>query len=97
LRLDQASLDEKTAARAAEGIVAYSGFCTHAGCFIEQYRPQEQAIFCHCHNSMFNPRANGKVIGGPAKAPLAGLPVKIDGDKLLVAGTFQGKLGVPKA
>lgn len=97
LRLDPAGLDEKTAARAAEGIVAYSAFCTHAGCFIESYQAKEQAIFCQCHSSSFDPRASAKVVGGPAKAPLAGLPVKIEGGRLLVAGEFQGKLGVPKA
>lgn len=98
LRIDPAGIDEKTAPRAAEGgILAYSAFCTHAGCFIENYRPQEKAIYCHCHNSMFNPRENGKVVSGPAKAALAGLPVKVEGDRLLVAGEFQGRLGVPKA
>jgi rieske iron-sulfur protein len=98
LRIDPAGIDQRTAARAApDGILAYSAFCTHAGCFIENYRQEEKAIFCHCHNSMFDPRANGRVTGGPAKAPLAGLPVKVEGDKVLVAGGFQGKLGVPKA
>lgn len=98
LRVDPAGMDEKTAARAApQGVVAYSAFCTHAGCFIENYRQEEKAIYCHCHNSMFDPRANGKVVGGPAKAPLAGLPVKVESDRLLVAGGFQGKLGAPKA
>lgn len=97
LRLDSASLDEATAKRAADGIVAYSGFCTHAGCFIESYRPTEQVIFCHCHASLFDPRASAKVTGGPAKAPLAGLPLKIEDGKLLVAGEFQGRVGAPKA
>lgn len=98
LRVDPAGLDEKTAARAAPGgFVAYSGFCTHAGCFIENYRQEEKAIYCHCHNSMFDPRAGAKVMSGPAKAPLAGLPVKVEGDRLLVAGEFEGKPGVPKA
>jgi Rieske Fe-S protein len=97
VRVDQASLDETTAQRAADGVVAYSGFCTHAGCFIEKFLPDQNAIFCHCHDSKFDPVANGKVIGGPAKAPLAGLPVKVEGEMLLVAGEFQGKVGAPKA
>lgn len=97
LRLDPASLDEATAKRSAEGIVAYSGFCTHAGCFIENYRPEEKVIFCHCHSSMFDPATSAKVVGGPAKAPLAALPVRIGDGKPLVAGEFEGKLGVPKA
>ena len=94
LRLDPASLDEATAAQGIDGILAYSAFCTHAGCFIENYRTEEQAIYCHCHNSMFDPRTNGKVVGGPAQAPLAHLPIKLDGEKLLVDGTFQGHVGI---
>jgi Rieske Fe-S protein len=96
LRLDPATLDPNTAKRAAEGIVAYSAFCTHAGCFIENYRPEEKVIFCHCHSSMFDPAASAKVTGGPAKTPLAGLPLKIADGKPVVAGAFQGKLGMPK-
>lgn len=97
LRLDPAGLNEATTSRSADGIVAYSGFCTHAGCFVENYRPAEQVIFCHCHSSLFDPKDNGKVVGGPAKIPLAGLPVKIEDGRLLVAGEFQGKVGAPKA
>jgi Rieske Fe-S protein len=97
LRLDPGNLDERTAERAAEGIVAYSAFCTHAGCFIERLLPEDQVIFCHCHDSRFDPRASGRVVGGPAKAPLAGLPIEVKDGLVLVAGEFQGKLGVPKA
>lgn len=96
LRLDPATLDPNTTKRAAEGIVAYSDFCTHAGCFIENYRPEEKVIFCHCHSSMFDPTASAKVVGGPAKQPLAGLPVKIADGKVVVAGEFEGKVGAPK-
>ena len=94
LRLDPASLDEATAAQAIDGVMAYSAFCTHAGCFIENYQTEGQVIFCHCHNSMFDPRANGKVVGGPAQAPLARLPIRLDGERLLVAGSFQGLVGI---
>jgi len=97
LRLDPADLDEATRQRAIEGVVAYSGFCTHAGCLIEQYKPEEHVIFCHCHFSQFDPRANAKAVGGPATRPLAGLPLKLDGDNLVAAGEFAGKLGAPKA
>jgi Rieske Fe-S protein len=98
VRLDPALLDGKTAARAAAGgIVAYSGFCTHAGCPIQHWKEAEQLIHCHCHGSEFNPRANGKVVGGPARRPLAGLPIKLEGERVIVAGEFAGKLGPPKA
>ncbi|MET4737613.1 hypothetical protein ABIF73_001752 [Bradyrhizobium japonicum] len=32
IRLDPAELDEKTRARAVDGILAYSAICSHAGC-----------------------------------------------------------------
>ena len=44
MHLDPAGLDEATTKRAAEGMVAYSGFCTHAGCFIENLRPEDDVI-----------------------------------------------------
>lgn len=98
VRLDPASLDEKTKARAAEGgIVAYSGFCTHAGCPIQHWKEPEATIHCHCHGSEFDPRANGRVVAGPARRPLAGLPVKLAEGRVVVAAPFQGKLGPPKA
>src|SRR5689334_14921862 len=60
VRLDPASLDKKTAERAGEGgVVAYSDFCTHAGCFIENYQAADHLIVCHCHSSRFDPRAGG--------------------------------------
>lgn len=97
LRLDPASLDGKTRHRAVDGIVAYSGFCTHAGCPIQHFKPAEQLIYCHCHFSHFDPRANGKVASGPARRSLAGLALRLEGDLLVVAGAFEGKLGAPKA
>jgi Rieske Fe-S protein len=97
VRIDPEGVDGKTKKRVAEGgIVAYSAFCTHAGCAIENFKPEEQLIVCHCHSSVFDPRANGKVVSGPAKRSLAGLPVKVEGDRLVVAGEFEGKVGVPK-
>ena len=45
---------------------------------------------------MFDPTASAKVVGGPAKQPLAGLPVKIADGKVVVAGEFEGKVGAPK-
>ncbi len=98
VRLDPASLDDRTAKRAAEGgIVAYSDFCTHAGCLIENFRTAEGLIHCHCHDSTFDPKAGAKVVGGPAKRPLAALPVKIENGLVVVARPFEGKLGISVA
>ena len=98
LRLDPASLQGKAAEEAVgEGVLAYSGFCTHAGCFIETYMADKEAIYCHCHNSMFNPREDGKVVQGPARLPLARLPLKLDGEQLVVADVFQGNVGIKQS
>ena len=96
VRLDPATLDATTKQRSAEGVVAYSDFCTHAGCWIETYHAQDGLILCHCHGSMFDPKHGARVVGGPARAPLAGLPLKVVNAQLVVAGPFDGKLGVPK-
>lgn len=98
VRIDPEGVEQKTAKRIADGgIVAYSGFCTHAGCTIENFKADEQVIVCHCHSSVFDPRANGKVVSGPARRPLAGLPLKVEEERIVVAGEFEGKLGPPKA
>jgi ubiquinol-cytochrome c reductase iron-sulfur subunit len=87
--------------RIAEGVVAYSKICTHAGCAITLYRkptfaPTEPrpALVCPCHYSTFDPAQNGKVLFGPAGRPLPRLPLETDGEgNLRAAGTFSGPVG----
>ncbi|HVS85585.1 MAG TPA: Rieske 2Fe-2S domain-containing protein [Gaiellaceae bacterium] len=69
----------------ANGIVAYSKICTHAGCAISLYRaplfqPDEPrpALVCPCHYSTFDPSDGGSVIFGPAGRKLPMLPVYVD-------------------
>ena len=69
----------------ANGIVAYSKICTHAGCAISLYRtplfdPAEPApaLVCPCHYSTFDPAAGGKVTFGPAGRKLPMLPLYVD-------------------
>jgi quinol---cytochrome c reductase iron-sulfur subunit len=85
----------------ADGIVAYSKICTHAGCAISMYRsplfqPDEPrpALVCPCHYSTFDPATGGTVLFGPAGRPLPMLPLEIDahGD-LRARGTFDGPVG----
>jgi quinol---cytochrome c reductase iron-sulfur subunit len=86
---------------AADGIVAYSKICTHAGCAVSLYRsPQfaatdpRPALVCPCHYSTFDPATGGAVLFGPAGRPLPMLPVRIDGRGFLRArGTFAGQVG----
>jgi rieske iron-sulfur protein len=98
VRLDPAELDVETAARSANGIVAYSAICTHAQCSVSEFRREKGVLHCPCHQSEFDPRQGGKVAGGPAQRPLAALPLKTaDGVKMADgAGTADGVLVVAR-
>jgi len=94
IRLDQGNLDEVTAPRAADGIVAYSATCTHALCPVTGWNDEKQVFHCQCHQSEFDPLRDGKVVSGPAPRSLPALPVKIEDDALMAAGTFVRKVGL---
>lgn len=93
VRLDPATLDSATAPRAADGVVAYSAFCTHQGCDVNGWVPADKAMLCFCHFSKFAPQQEAAVIGGPAPRPLPALPLKHDAGKLVVAGSFTSAPG----
>jgi len=97
LKLDPGELDETTQAHAAEGIIAYSAICSHAGCPVSEWVKAEQGdkpvLKCPCHNSEFDPRQNAQVVFGPAPRRLAALPLAIADAALVVAGSFVGKVG----
>jgi rieske iron-sulfur protein len=101
VRLDPAELDDETRAYAAEGIVAYSAICSHAGCPVTGWLKGEAGdndVFkCFCHNSEFDPRHSAQVVFGPAPRRLAALPLTIAGGSLTVAATFVGKVGGQQA
>ena len=85
----------------ADGILAYSRICTHAGCAITLYRaplfqPDEPkpALVCPCHYSTFDPATGGTVTFGPAGRDLPLLPVYVDSAGYLRAkGNFDGPVG----
>jgi Rieske Fe-S protein len=97
MRFDPAELDDDTRARSADGIVAYSAICTHAGCPITAWVKGETSdnnvLKCMCHNSEYDARASAQVVFGPAPRRLAALPLAISGDSLVVAAPFAGKVG----
>jgi rieske iron-sulfur protein len=97
LRLDPKELDDATLARAAEGIVAYSAICSHAGCpvtaWIKATEGNDDVLKCMCHNSEYDPRRAAVVVFGPAPRRLAALPVVIKDGTLVVAAPFIGKVG----
>ena len=93
VRLEPATLDAPTAARAADGIVAYSAFCTHQGCDVSSWVAAEKVLLCFCHFSKFAPQQEAAVTGGPAPRPLPALPLKLQDDKLVIAGRFTAAPG----
>ncbi|MDA9426923.1 MULTISPECIES: ubiquinol-cytochrome c reductase iron-sulfur subunit [Bradyrhizobium] len=97
IRLDPAELDEKTRARAVDGIIAYSAICAHAGCpvtaWVKSDVGDKEVFKCMCHNSEYDPRAGAQVVFGPAPRRLAALPLALADGSLSVAGNFIGKVG----
>jgi ubiquinol-cytochrome c reductase iron-sulfur subunit len=103
VRLDPSELDLPDERRDwdADGVLAFSKICTHAGCTINLYRfptfpPQSPgpALICPCHYSTFDPATGGNRIFGPAGRALPQLPLELDGaGKLIAAGDFSGPIG----
>ena len=93
VHFDHAELDEATRAQSADGIVAYSGVCTHTACGVSEWNDAAGHFVCPCHGSEFDPRKHATIIGGPATRPLPGLPIALDNGILTVSGPFTAKVG----
>lgn len=98
VRLKPSEIKDSSKKNASGGVVAYSSVCTHQGCPTKEIGTLGQGkgnIICTCHGSIYDPRDNATVLGGPAPRRLAALPLKTDasGD-LVAAGEFIGKVGV---
>ena len=93
VRLPPDKLTVETLARAADGIVAYSGVCTHTGCDVTDWFADVQRFKCPCHESEFDPSDAARVVGGPAPWQLAALPLKLVDGALVVAAPFVGRVG----
>lgn len=83
--LDPVGMEEETRSQSAGGVLVYSAICTHRGCTIQSWKAEEQLLRCHCHLSEFTPHDNARPIKGPAKKPLAAVPVTLDDDGFVVA------------
>lgn len=99
LEVDELDLSDGRRGWAAEGIVAYSKACTHAGCAVSMFRhplheptSEPPALVCPCHFSVFDPARGAEVVSGPAGRPLPQLPLRLGDDGTLVA---DGDLSSP--
>jgi rieske iron-sulfur protein len=88
LRMDAEKLSPETKSRAADGVVAYTAICTHTGCEVTEWVPEEQLLYCPCHESKFEPKDGARVVDGPAPRMLPALPLKLVDGKLAVAKPF---------
>jgi rieske iron-sulfur protein len=93
VRLAADALTDETRPRAADGVVAYSGVCTHTGCDVTDWIAQARHFKCPCHESEYDPGDAARVVSGPAPWQLAALPLKIADGLLAVAAPFIGKVG----
>ncbi len=92
IRPEPDKFSAETRSRAADGVVAYSAICTHAGCEVTDWLSAEQRLFCPCHESTFDPLDGAKVIDGPATRMLPALPLALTEGKLVVAKPFTAAI-----
>lgn len=94
VRLQQAPQPPTNLDWMVEDVVAYSKVCTHAGCPVALYRERDNALFCPCHQSTFDPARGAIPTFGPAARHLPQLPLGTDDEGYLVAlGDFEAQVG----
>ena len=93
MRFMPEELDEEHRSRAANGIIAYSGLCTHTACGVSEWGAESRHLLCPCHGSEFAPLSHGKRINGPAPRALPNLPIKLADDRLVIAAPFSSAVG----
>ena len=70
--------DPAVIVKLADGsFVAYDAVCTHQGCTVE-WDAADGVLLCPCHGAAFDPAARARVLQGPARQPLAALPLTVD-------------------
>jgi Rieske Fe-S protein len=97
VRLDPKALAADSVSNAAGGVLAYSALCTHAGCDVSTWVPDEGILSCDCHGSEFDARSGGNVTVGPASRALPPLALKLAGDVLVVLRPFANVIRFDEA
>jgi cytochrome b6-f complex iron-sulfur subunit len=67
--------------RPDKGFIAFSRTCTHLGCLVE-YSKSRQKLICPCHAGTYE--LDGSVESGPPPKALNAIPLKIDGETLII-------------
>ncbi len=78
---------------AAHGMLAFSGVCTHTACGVSEWDADQRHLVCPCHGSTFDPLAGGSRVSGPAPRALPTLPLRVVGERLVIAGPFSARVG----
>lgn len=68
--------------RDGDQVKAFNAACTHMGTAVDA--PKDGIAVCRNHGSEFNTQT-GAVQKGPATQPLPEIPVKVDGDQVVLA------------
>ena len=63
---------------------AFSQKCTHLGCVV-YYQPDQDRVFCPCHEGVFDPRS-GDPTAGPPERPLTRIDVEVRGGTVWALG-----------
>jgi Rieske Fe-S protein len=66
---------------AQDSIRALSPVCTHKKCLVG-YNPDAKKIECGCHKSRYD--LTGKVLDGPAPAPLPSYPAELSKGRIII-------------
>lgn len=71
-------------------IVAFSNICTHMGCPITDYQPEDRVLGpCSCHFTTFDLAKDGQVALGQATQNLPRVLLEADGDEIFATGLFR--------
>ncbi|MCL5022685.1 MAG: ubiquinol-cytochrome c reductase iron-sulfur subunit [Nitrospirae bacterium] len=73
--------------RYEKGFVAFSRVCTHLGCLVE-YDKGQRKLVCPCHAGTFD--LDGNVLSGPPPGPLPLIPLKVEGDFIIIGTSVTG-------
>jgi nitrite reductase/ring-hydroxylating ferredoxin subunit len=67
--------------------VAFSRRCTHLSCPVE-YQPNQQRLYCPCHNGAFS-LEDGRVLQGPPPRALPSIQLDVVGDQIFATGVKE--------